>query len=585
MATIGVGLSREQAASVSLAPSVSDLTTEERQRVNRSVGSELDTKLANQLRVSFGATLTVGQLVALTGALKHSIRSSLGNQLGIGGSTGVGASASAGVSLGGGGGIQGATSLGASMGARPGPGAGAQTLAGVTLGGGIAATSVAGLTAGLEGSATANSRIRLSASADLKVAIGAILSTALLGSGLSAEKAASVQAEIGPALNASLDESFQSAFGPSPGFPHAAGTLVLGSEVTMPLVGAWQATVEADTGEDEAPPTGPYWFEVDGVEFRGTVLPARAGAFGGRVKIKVVGGAGGLSAELKPRNYAAGVTRVSTVVGDIVRDTGETLSGESDQAILDKQIPAWQRAAGAGKDALTKVLEKVGATWRVLRDGTIWIGVDTWPEVEPDGHAIEEDWGDGLVTWAPDHPTMVPGVVVRGQRVEQVVHRLERAGLRTELHARSLQSSLRKALGSQRNDTDYTKRWRCRVTRQNSNGTVDVLIDDERMRARGVGQCRVRVGLPGTTLEVPKGARCLVGWDDADPALPYASDWESGTVASTAVITYPGGTRPAAGLGSMVRVILPFAPLPAPGPPVPFAVFGFVETGNEQNLI
>jgi hypothetical protein len=623
LATVGLSISKEQSASVSLTPEVAELSVDQKTKINSSVGSELDKKLGRDLALSFGAHIDAAQLAALTGSLKLAIRGKLSVLLGLsgdvgggggvvaGGSAGAGATAgvsagatagasasatggaSAGVALGGAGGVQGGSTLGFSVGLRPGsvPGAGGggEALAGVTIGGGLQADAVAGLTAGLTtlADARATAGMKLKAAASVKVSLGAIMEAALTGAGLSVEKRAALKAEIGPAVDEAFDTSLRSTFGPIPGFPHAAGTLVLNSEVRMPLVGAWHANVEIDPDDPVAPPpTGPFWFEVEGVEFRGSVVPGRSGAVGGggRTGVHIVGGAGGLSQILKPRNYAGGVTRVRAIVDDILRDCGETLSEETDKTLLDKQINGWQRAAQPANQCLVLVLDQIGATWRVLRDGTIWIGVEMWPEVEPDGTVLDEDWSDGMILVAPDRPNMVPGVVVRGQRIEQVVHRNERGGLRTELHAQSVSGHMRRILQSVRSETDFAKKWPCRVVQQNSDGTVQVLTDDEKMRGRGTDKVRIRVGIPGTRITVSSGARGHLAFDGADPSLPYIDGWESATDEDKTVITYPGGTRPAAGLGSMVRVILPYIPLPAPGPPAPFPVFGFIETGNDQNI-
>jgi hypothetical protein len=83
-------------------------------------------------------------------------------------------------------------------------------------------------------------------------------------------------------------------------------------------------------------------------------------------------------------------------------------------------------------------------------------------------------------------------------------------------------------------------------------------------------------------VKVPSGSRCLVGWDDGDPALPYVDSWEQGV--GVEQIAVDGGTAGALGIGAMVRIVLPFTPTPAPGPPVPFPLFGFVEGPGNRVL-
>ncbi len=563
MATVGLGISEQQSASVSLGESTGALTPEERTRVNRQVGTAIDQKLGASMKTAFGLNLDAAKLIALTGASKASLRSTLSTSLGITKETGAGAGGS--VSLGSAGGVQGQASLGTILGLKPSGStttAGGQgtPLAGVTLAAGADPKAIPGLTSGITVLDADAVQVRVSASREVQAELDVAISDALNKSGLSPQKQEAVKSELQPKLNKSLDDTFRSSFGPAPEFPHAMGVRLLGCDIRMPRRGEWTAIVSIDQEElDAAPPTGPFWFELEKIEFRCSVIPGRSGrSQGGRTSLRVIGGAGGLAHDLDVRNY--GATTVKTVVDDILRDAGETLSAEADATVLAKKLPSWQRVQGHGRLALDLLLDKVGATWRILRDGTVWIGVDAWPEVEPDGNVLDDDWGDGSILLAPDTPTMVPGVVVRGQRVEEVVHHLDRKGLRTELRSVGVRSAVDRALDPIRHSTEYTKRYRCKVTRQNANGRVDVLVDDERMKGRGVQNCAIRVGTPGTTITAETGARCLVGWDDGDPALPYVSDWESGTRFQK--ISIGNDPRPVARIGDGGRGFL------SPGTPV-----------------
>lgn len=586
MPTVGVGISREQSASVSLGENTGELTPEERQRVNKKLGASIDSKLGGSVKAAFGLNLDLAKVVALTGALKAGIRSKLNVSLGVTKSTGagaqagggasagasVGASASggAGVSLGGSGGVQGRVSLGASLGLNGGTTAGGEgtPLAGVKIQAGIDPNGIPGLTAGITVLDPEAVKVRVSASRDVKVTLDGMLSDALAGSGLSKQKQELVKSELKPKLDQALDDSFRSSFGPNPEFPHAMGNRVLDANIRMPRTREWTGNVTIDQLEQEAePPTGPFWLEIEGLEFRCSVIPGRSGrSQGGRTSLRVVGGAGGLAHKLDVRNYSGGLTTGKLVVDDILRDAGETLSAESDSTILAKKLEGWQRVEGHGRFALDLITAKLGVSWRILRDGTVWIGVDEWPEVEPDGTVLDDDWGDGSIELAPDTPTMVPGIVVRGQRVEEVVHRLERSGLRTTLRSVGVRQLFDDALEPVRHQGEYAKRYRCKVVSQGSDGRVDVLVDDERMKGRGVAKCAVRAGLPGTEIKVPSGSRCLVGWDDADPALPYVSDWESSALMTS--ITIGRDARPVARIGDTVTCFL------SPGTPIAGSISG-----------
>jgi hypothetical protein len=458
----------------------SSLTTARKIEIERSVGAKLDATLAADLRSALGASFDATKLLTVKATVGTALRSQLGVTLGTRADASIGAGAA----------VAGDVSLGVSLGAS------ADAAAGVT--------------------------------ATLSASLGLNLEAALLGLGLSPSEREAVLGELTPALTGALEGSLRSAIGASPGYPSAAGARLLNGQLKLLAEGTWRAYLSVDLPDDAPVPSGPYTFEIEGQEWRGTVVPARSGAFGGRTAVAVVGGAGGLSADLQVKNYSRGVTLVRTIVEDILREAGEELSDESDQSLLGKQLPSWQRSRGPAQVALPQLLRQFGAAWRVLRDGKVWVGIDSWPEVELNDPVEDDDWSDGVIVTAPETTAMVPGVTCRGRRIEQVVYNFDFRGLRCELHSRSLASTLAdKLVARARRETEFAYRYRCRVVRQNGNGTVDVDVDDERMKGRGVGNCRVRAGLPGVRLVVPKGARCLVGWDDGDPSLPYVDGWES----------------------------------------------------------
>jgi hypothetical protein len=492
------------------------LTLTQRKKIEASVGVAVEKAIAAELSAQLGGgptALNPATLSQLGGALTTSVRAKLAAELGIGAVANVGAGVE----------VSGAKSLGASV-------------QGGSSSPKLSVAAVTGLQAGLSATLTAS------------------LEASLIGIGLSTTEREEARRTLTPRLTDALSRGVRSAVAQPTEYPSGAGAPVLDAEVTMQRVGTWHAEVTLDLDEETAP-TGLLVFQIDGIEFRGTVMPSRAGAHAGKTKVKVVGGAGGLQRDLEPRNYAGGVTRVRTVVADILRDAGETLSPDSQAAVLDAQIPAWQRAKGPGSVALSKLLDRQGATWRTLRDGTVWVGVDGWPEVVPSGVVLDEDWATGSVTIAPNEPGLVPGVICRGQRVESVTHRVGRRGSTQELNANGVRSAMDAFLKRIRSETEYAYRYRCKVDRQKASGRVDVTVTDDRMKGRGVGDCNVRVGIPLATLKILPGATCLVGWEDGDPARPYVTDFDQGATATS--VQVGDNARGAAFVGGTVKHIFP----------------------------
>jgi hypothetical protein len=81
---------------------------------------------------------------------------------------------------------------------------------------------------------------------------------------------------------------------------------------------------------------------------------------------------------------------------------------------------------------------------------------------------------------------------------------------------------------------DYLALYPSRVVSQNGDGTLELQPDDPRLP--GLSNVPVRLGIPGTTVEVQAGARVLLGFEAGDPARPVATLWEGGPLAKLTVV-------------------------------------------------
>jgi hypothetical protein len=314
----------------------------------------------------------------------------------------------------------------------------------------------------------------------------------------------------------------------------ANAATILSAEISEPRTGAWHADVNLDADALASPVT----LTVAGVTYKGTVL--RSGVHGGRFGARIVGGNGGLSKELPAKNYSTpGSTKLSVVLADILRECGETLSPTAEVATTSRTLAKWHRSAGPASHALVSLLDAAGACFRVLRDGAIWVGVQTYPETKIAHTVIDEDWVAGIITIATEAPTLEPGVTFRGQKIESVVHRLEPNSLRTEAHATSTKSVLNTFLAGIRQQIDYSRLYPARVTLQNPDGSLQLVPDDEAMKGAGLDHIPIRHGIPGITLEnIPKGARVRLGFEGGDPASPYAALWDTDTGSGVTIVVH-----------------------------------------------
>lgn len=308
----------------------------------------------------------------------------------------------------------------------------------------------------------------------------------------------------------------------------ANGIDIIDATITMPRIGAWTADVTVD-GLVTDKLTGAVALQEGGASFSGTsVRPPRSWA--GKTSVRVVGGRGGLPKELAAKFYFD--APLVLPLGEIVAAAGEVLAGTSDASITSKHLAKWVRAAGPAGHALTELVENAGAVWRILADGTLWVGVETWPVLEPAGEVMDDAGADGRVVFAPERLELRPGVTWQSRRVSHVTHRITPKLIRTEVlfegdgetRARgrgALEALVRRMLAPML----YFGRYVATVVKQDGD-LLEVVPDDPRIP--GLTKVPIRYPLPGMSVTVRTGARVLISFEAGNPAKPFAELWESG---------------------------------------------------------
>lgn len=216
----------------------------------------------------------------------------------------------------------------------------------------------------------------------------------------------------------------------------ANGHAILHGTVVLPLVGVWPADLTIDTAEV---PTGAVTIAFGGQTLIGTVVKEfrseipRAGAYAGTTTARVVGGAGGLSKVLPAKKYR--YAPMSIVLADIMAETGETLSSTTDSAVLTLTPTHYARARAPATHALAEVLYTTGASWRVLPDGSIWLGTDTYPAASFSGDVLQERLGGSKLMLSPDDGSLLPGTTFRGRKIAEVVYHFSSSAARAEAWA------------------------------------------------------------------------------------------------------------------------------------------------------
>lgn len=373
----------------------------------------------------------------------------------------------------------------------------------------------------------------------------------------------------------------------------ANGEPVESGTIRLPRVGAWHAdlvvlreTAEAIEGRVE--------IRIgEALSFVGTAR--RSGPDRGVVHVRVVGGAGGLATELGPKAYQG--VPLQLPLQDLAGETGEMLSPASSPDLLGIVLPYWARPAGPAGRALVALLAAASdGAWRVLADGTLWVGRETWPPAVLDGleySTLSQAPQFGTAEIAALDPRVFPGETLSGRRVSVVEHRFSPAGIRTTLQLEDaslgILDRVKEAIGAYVRTLfariDFFAGYWCRVVAQNADGSLELLPDDARIP--GHSNVPIRYPIPGMKLSVAPGARALLEFAAGDPSKPFVSAFESGTatkleVTATEVdvtaptvnvtattVTVNGGLFPVAKEGS-----------PLTGTAGPFALSGTVAVGG-----
>jgi hypothetical protein len=200
--------------------------------------------------------------------------------------------------------------------------------------------------------------------------------------------------------------------------------------VSHPLTGAWTSECVIDSHDALTVGDTVSILVADIMEFKGTVT--RAGAYGGRSEIRVIGGANGLSKVINGKSYKK--PTLGLILTDILSEAGETLTAGIDSAILSYPFPHWCRATNPARRELVLLLAERDNNWRILPNGEVWVGTDDWTDSDIDEYVIETtDSKAGRIVIGSERPTLSPGEVFEEKRIQTIVHMLDNAKLRTEV--------------------------------------------------------------------------------------------------------------------------------------------------------
>ena len=309
--------------------------------------------------------------------------------------------------------------------------------------------------------------------------------------------------------------------------------------IQLPLQGAWVADVE----HIEAPTVAvgdEVTLTLGSQSWVGTVYRVDPGE-GRRWDTRIVGGGGGLSTVLAPRQYRS--PPASLVVQDALVEAGEVVDAGTLARLATSVQPAWVRRAETAAQLLDEVSAILSYRWRVLPSGSVWLGTDAGTLATLEGDLIETGAASGVAVVAALEPTVSPGQTWRNPQtgvtvtVGAVVHRVDEQSTRTEIYALSGSGRLGEALSgvaARAAPPDLYAAYEYTVVVQNGDGTLEL-----RSGAPGLPDLSKVVstpGAPGATFTVAPGARCMVSFPGGRAnAVPQVQAWVSGTPISHSI--------------------------------------------------
>lgn len=327
----------------------------------------------------------------------------------------------------------------------------------------------------------------------------------------------------------------------------AAGHQVLDMRLDMPMQGAWSATVEDDS--EASPVVGdlidiiitPQAEGAVKVLFLGTVV--WGAPWQGRSRYEVVGGTGGLRNVLPARGYKQ--LPLGAIVADIVVSAGETLA-DGVQSTLDALagvLPYWLRVESTAAASLTRLCQRFqefNLVWRVLDDGTVFVGAVSYAEDAT--RPFVTDPGDlghsRVVTCAPDAATLRPDTTISSRKVFRVVYTISTEGLRAELfypadELRTDSEDMERMVRTWLPELPYAQQYAATITAVRPSARVEVRADTS-----SVGEldgAEMLVGCPEMAVTPTAGQRARLCFSAARPDLPYMVGFEQDAGANKGV--------------------------------------------------
>lgn len=347
-------------------------------------------------------------------------------------------------------------------------------------------------------------------------------------------------------------------------FAELNGIPITKGEIRSGLVGAWEARSLTVSTDNALLVTGPVSLVIGSTTLIGTASVADADR-GGLVTVRVVGGKDGLRTVCPPHPYMA--TTRGVLLTDALAVGKEALSPLSDVSVTLAPIQRWTRVQDAVGGHIKRILDGTGASWRVLPDGSFWVGAEKWLPVDPSNTTVtKEEPTQMRITLALESLGVMPGDVFEGHQISSVVYELNGSRLSASLsYAPGGRSGIAAELSTfvkgETQSSDLSRVYSAQVIGQNGDGSLELKLIDPTLPH--LSKVPIRFGIPGiTATKIANGTQVLLAHENADEQKPIVTGFAQAQVLSIALespdvkIGFPSSAALAAAVAPLVKAEL-----------------------------
>jgi len=209
------------------------------------------------------------------------------------------------------------------------------------------------------------------------------------------------------------------------------GKAVSHASVSIPRHGAWHAQVALTELEPVGDTRGTLQF---GPNLALTGAIRRGGVADGAAVLLLLGGSGNLNRLSRRQAYRQAPLRLPLT--DLLGVAEQPLAESSHQEVLNAHLAHWVLPEAGVGTALALLLSEVqAATWRMLSDGTLWVGTEGWAQAPAFDYVLTVDQPlENAVRLHSLEPAVLPGQTFRDRRVSYVHHLLQEDHLETTVY-------------------------------------------------------------------------------------------------------------------------------------------------------